>query len=175
MERYMLKMYILGVAGIFFIGCTSNLVVSTPKGLPPVYEDVNDTYQKKNDIPVSVFRLQNYTDTPRAGMRAANIIEGILKAKGYRVISHVHDKKYSLKKASKKAKDDGSQYFIYGGVSEWRYKTGIDGEPAVSLQISLYKTKNKKLVWSATGSDSDWGNGSIGTTAQSLILNMMEE
>ena len=171
----MFKPLFLAMTGLLFVGCTSNIVVTTPKNLPPVYEDVNDTYQKKNDIPVSVFRLQNYTDTPRAGMRAANIIEGILKSKGYRVISHVNEKKYSLKKAYKKAKDDDSKYFIYGGVSEWRYKTGIDGEPAVSLQISLYKTKNKKLVWSATGSDSDWGNGSIGTTAQSLILDMMGE
>ncbi len=169
------KFFLIALSSLLFIGCTSNLVVSTQKGLPPVYEDVNDTYQRKKDIPISVFRLQNFTDTPRAGMRAANIVEGVLKAKGYRVISHVHDKKYSLKKAYKKAQSDGSKYFIYGGVSEWRYKTGIDGEPAVSLQISLYKTKNKKLVWSATGSDSDWGNGSIGTTAQSLILDMMGE
>ena len=175
MERNMSKLPLLSLISLFFIGCTSNLIVTTPKALPSVYEDVNDSYQKKKDIPVSVFRLQNYTDTPRAGMRAANIIEGVLKSKGYRVISHVNEKKYSLKKAYKKAKNDASQYFIYGGVSEWRYKTGIDGEPAVSLQISLYKTKNKKLVWSATGSDSDWGNGSIGTTAQSLILDMMGE
>ena len=170
----MFKLLLLGVIGLLMMGCTSNLIVTTQEGLPPVYEDINETYQKKKDIPVSVFRLQNYTDTPRAGMRAANIIEGVLKSKGYRVISHVNEKKYSLKKAYKKAKDDGSKYFIYGGVSEWRYKTGIDGEPAVSLQISLYKTKNRKLVWSATGSDSDWGNGSIGTTAQSLILEMLE-
>jgi len=171
----MLKSLLFSTVAIFMVGCTANIVVNTPKKLPPVYEDINDTYQKKNDIPVSVFRLQNYTDTPRAGMRAANIIEGILKAKGYHVISHVNEKKYTLNKAYKKAKSDDSKYFIYGGVSEWRYKTGIDGEPAVSLQISLYKTKNKKLVWSATGSDSDWGNGSIGTTAQSLIMEMMEE
>ena len=170
----MFKLLLLSAMGLLMMGCTNNLIVTTPKGLPPVYEDINDTYQKKNDIPVSVFRLQNYTDTPRAGMRAANIIEGVLKSKGYRVISHVNEKKYSFKKAFKKAKNDGSKYFLYGGVTEWRYKTGIDGEPAVSLQISLYKTKNRKLVWSATGSDSDWGNGSIGTTAQSLILEMVE-
>ena len=159
----------------FIVGCSSNVMVATPKSLPQVYEDVNDTYQKKNDIAISVFRLQNFTDTPRAGMRASNIVEGILKSKGYRVISHVNEKKYTFKKAYKKAKSDNSKYFLFGGVSEWRYKTGIDGEPAVSIQLSLYKTKNKKLVWSATGSDSDWGNGSIGTTAQSLILEMMEQ
>lgn len=154
-------------------GC-SNLVVATQKKLPPVYKDINETHQLKQDIPVSVFRLQNFTDTPMAGLRAANIVEGVLKAKGYRVISHASKKEYTLKKAANKAKEDGSTYFLYGGVSEWRYKTGIDGEPAVSLQLSMYKTKNKKLVWSATGSASDWGLSSVGSTAQSLIIDMME-
>ncbi len=171
----MLKVLLATTLSLLFIGCTSNIIVSTPKSLPSVYQDVNETHDEKKDIPVSVFRLENYTDTPRAGMRAANILEGVLKSKGYRVISHVNEKSYSFKKASKIAKDDDAKYFIYGGVSEWRYKTGIDGEPAVSIQLSLYKTKNQKLVWSATGSDSDWGNGSIGTTALDLLLEMVEK
>ena len=171
----MLKFLLLTIISLLLAGCTSNVMVSTRKALPPVYKDINDTHQEKKDITVSVFRLQNFTDTPRAGMRASNIAEGILKSKGYQIISHVNEKKYSFKKAYRQAKNDDSKYFLFGGVSEWRYKTGIDGEPAVSLQMSLYKTKNKKLIWSATGSDSDWGNGSIGTTAQSMMLNMMEE
>lgn len=170
----MLKNILLATLSMLFIGCTSNIIVTTPKKLPPVYEDVNETHEMKNDVTVALFRLENYTDTPRAGMRAANILEGILKAKGYHVISHVNEKSYSFKKAAKIAKDDDAKYFIYGGVSEWRYKTGIDGEPAVSVQLSLYKTKKEKLVWSATGSDSDWGNGSIGTTAQDLMMEMVE-
>jgi len=166
---------LLAVVTLLIVGCTTNIVVNTPKGLPKVYKDVNASYQEQRDIPVAVFRLQNFTDTPRAGMRAANIVEGIFNSMGYRVISHVNEKKYTLAKAFKKAKHEKAKYLLYGGVSEWRYKTGIDGEPAVSLQLSLYKTKNKKLVWSATGSDSDWGNGSLGTTAQSLILSMIAE
>jgi len=170
----MLKYVLLAVVALVIMGCSSS-IVSTQKGLPKVYKDVNASYQKKKDIPVAIFRLQNFTDTPRAGMRAANLIEGIFSARGYRVISHVNEKKYTLEKAFERAKYDDAKYLLYGGVTEWRYKTGIDGEPAVSLQLSLYKTKNKKLVWSATGSDSDWGNGSLGTTAQSLILDMMGE
>jgi hypothetical protein len=138
-----------------------------------VYVDVNDSYQEKREIRITLFRLNNYTDTPRAGLRAANIVEGILRSRGYIVKTHNKEKVNSVKKARKIAKNDGSDYFMYGGVSEWRYKTGIDGEPAVSLQLSLYKTKNGKLVWSGTGSDSDWGNASIGTTAQELLEEMM--
>jgi len=156
-----------------FSACSTSSLVTTDNSLPNVYKDVNSTTQKKQNVQITVFRLNNYTDTPRAGMRAANILEGILLTKGYNVKSRLKDKIPTMKKARKIAKQDGSKYFMYGGVSEWRYKTGIDGEPAVSLQVSLYKTKNLKLVWSATGSDSDWGNASIGTTAQDLLDEML--
>jgi len=160
---------------VAFSGCSTAVITQTANGLPAVYEDVNDTYQEKTDVKIALFRLNNYTDTPRAGMRASNLIEGILLTKGYTIKSHVKDKSVSFKKAKKIAKDDNAKYFMYGGVSEWRYKTGIDGEPAVSVQMSLYKTKNGKLVWSATGSDSDWGNGSIGTTAHDLFEEIMAD
>jgi TolB-like protein len=158
---------------ILFAGCSSTSLITTQRKLPPVYVELNATHQIKNDVSIALFRFYNYTDTPRAGLRAANITEGVLLAKGYKVISHLSKSKYSLKKIKKEAKKDNAKYFLIGGVSEWRYKTGIDGEPAVSLKLSLYKTKSGKLIWSATGADSDWGNGSIGTTAQNLIETMM--
>lgn len=168
-----IKMAILLLGIMLLGGCSTASLVTTEKSMPKVYKDVNATHEEKRDVTISLFRLNNYTDTPRAGMRAANIVEGILLTKGYDITSHLKEKLSSLKKARKIAKEDGSKYFLYGGVSEWRYKTGIDGEPAVSIQVSLYKTKNAKLVWSATGSDSDWGNASIGTTAQDLLTEMM--
>jgi hypothetical protein len=167
------KMIMIAIVALVISGCSMASIVATDKPLPSLYKkDDNGTVQKVN-VKVSLFRLNNYTDTPRAGMRAASILEGMLVTKGYKVKSHITSKSVSLKKARKIAKSDGSKYFMYGGVSEWRYKTGIDGEPAVSLQCSLYKTKNTKLVWSATGSDSDWGNASIGTTAQDLLAEMI--
>ena len=162
------------LVAMILTGCSTSSLIVTQKGLPVVYE-VKANQKIKNDISISLFRLNNYTDTPRAGMRAGNIIDGILKAKEYRVHSHLKENISLLKKAKKIATEDGSKYFMFGGVSEWRYKTGIDGEPAVSLQLSLYKTKSAKLVWSATASDSDWGNASIGTTAQDLLEEMMAE
>lgn len=157
---------------LFLFGCSN--IVQTQKSLPPVYKDINSTHTEQRDIVISLFPLKNYTDTPRAGMRASNIIEGVLLTKGYIVINHLQETDLSMKEMKKIAKKDDAKYFLYGGVSEWRYKTGIDGEPAVSLKCVLYKTKNMKVVWSATASDSDWGNASIGTTAQELIESMLE-
>ncbi|PHQ90306.1 MAG: hypothetical protein COB42_05380 [Sulfurimonas sp.] len=144
-----------------FVGCANRALVTTQTSLP------------KENMSISLFQLKNYTDTPRAGMRSSNIIEGILLTKGYQVTSHIFDDVYTFNKAKQRAKEDNSKYFFIGGVSEWRYKTGIDGEPAVSLQCSIYTTNDGQLVWSATGANSDWGNASIGTTAQNLIQTMM--
>jgi|FLOH01.1.fsa_nt_gi polysaccharide biosynthesis protein PelC len=151
----------LSLVFLFLVGCSSASLVKTEQ-----------TLVKSGTV--SLFRLHNYTDTPRAGMRSANITEGILLSKGFSVTSHILEDTYTFAKAQNAAKKDKSDYFIVGGVSEWRYKTGIDGEPAVSLQLSMYNTQSGELEWSATGADSDWGTGSIGTTAQKLIQNMME-
>jgi len=168
-----MKNVILLVLGALIVtGCSSRSLIVTKQELPPVYVDVNKTHQIKQDIQLSLFKLNNYTDTPRAGQRATNIVEGVLLAKGYNVNTHISNDSYTLDEIKLKAAQDNSKYFLIGGVSEWRYKTGIDGEPAVSIKLSLYKTQNSKLVWSATGADSDWGTGSIGTTAQELIEKM---
>lgn len=162
----------LATATLLLAGCSTTAMIATNKELPQVYVDVNKTHQIKNDIKITLLRFGNYTDTPKAGQRATNIVEGVLLAKGYDVTTHMMQTQESLSAAQAQARKDNAKYFLTGGVSEWRYKTGIDGEPAVSLKLSLYKTQNAALVWSATGSDSDWGTGSIGTTAQKLIEKM---
>ncbi|WP_457743682.1 hypothetical protein [Sulfurimonas sp.] len=168
----MKKLIVFLIVTLFIAGCSSKTMIVTNQTLPQVYVDVNSTSQIKQDIKISLFQLDNYTDTPRAGQRATNIVEGVLLAKGYNVTAHIENKNYTLAQIKLNAKQDHSKYYLIGGVSEWRYKTGIDGEPAVSMQLSLYKTQNSSLVWSATAADSDWGTGSIGTTAQELIENM---
>ena len=160
----LLKIFFLATV-FLFTGCSTKALVSTQKSLPVAEKNKN----------ISLFELNNYTDTPRAGMRAANIVEGVLLAKGFRVNTHLKQDLYTLQEAQKQAIKDGSTYFLIGGVSEWRYKTGIDGEPAVSLQLTLYTTKNPHVIWSATGANNDWGNASIGSTAQILIETMMEK
>ena len=162
----------LAAATLFLAGCSTTAMIATNKELPQVYVDINKTAQVKNNVTITLLRFNNYTDTPKAGQRATNIAEGVLLAKGYNVTTHMQKTQDSLSAAQAQALKDNSKYFLKGGVSEWRYKTGIDGEPAVSIKLSLYKTKNAKLVWSATGADSDWGTGSIGTTAQKLIEKM---
>lgn len=118
--------------------------------------------------------FENYTETPLAGLRAASIMHGVLTSKEYRV------ERYEIKKEKdfsqdeirnliKEAKTKGYQYAISGTVNEFRYKTGIDGEPAVSLTIIIYDLKNDRVIYTATGSRSGWAHESITTVTQKLI------
>ena len=148
---------------LFLLGCSQSHI-STSASMPSASQTEK----------VAVYALKNYTDTPRAGMRASNIAEGILLSKGYRVSSRINDASSakSLQAKIADARKYNNDYIFVGGISEWRYKTGIDGEPAISLQFKLIDVRTKRVVWSAMGSDSSWGNASIGTVAQELIESM---
>jgi len=117
---------------------------------------------------IIVFEFNNYTATPDAGKRAANIAVGVLQAKGYKVYDFVNHKRPEGKISDIKS-TYGADFILEGGVSEWRYKTGIDGEPAVAIQLRLINTENNNVEWSSTGSTHSWGNSSIGSVALSMI------
>ncbi len=51
---------------------------------------------------------------------------------------------------------------------EWRYKTGIDAEPAVSFSIKIIDLKNNKIVFNGVGADSGLSYQSIGEIAQKV-------
>jgi polysaccharide biosynthesis protein PelC len=156
---------------LLLTGCSQFIKVDNP--LPPK-TTITSTHAKEATT-ISLFALNNYTDTPDAGLRASNLIYGVLLAKGYHVVQHTTTGSFKLQEAMATAQTDNAQYIMYGGVSEWRYKTGIDGEPAVSLQCSLVDIKTGKVVWSATASSNSWGNASVGTTAQKLIESMLSK
>ena len=117
-------------------------------GCSSVQKDIYVNNLKKTSI--KIVSIKNYSQTPYADRKAISILEGVLRSKGFMVV------------------DKNANYFLYGKVIEWRYKVGIDGEPAVSLYIEI-KDKNGNIVYSAVASKSDWGNKSLGTCAQELM------
>jgi len=124
---------------------------------------------------ITIFALENYTDTPQAGKRASNLIEGVLLSQEFILVNAVALKTKSLSEKLRIASENGSDYMLTGGVSEWRYKTGIDGEPAISLQCKIIDVESANVVWSKTASSNDWGNASIGTTAQAMMTAMFAQ
>ncbi|RLJ70114.1 hypothetical protein BCF55_0378 [Hydrogenivirga caldilitoris] len=127
----------------------------------------------------AVVPFENYSDTPLAGYSVASIVEGILRAKGFRVSERVWNYKSTdptseeLSEILKKAKDN-ADYVIYGTVNEYRYKTGIDGEPAVSITVYVIETSTDKVVYGASLSSTGWAHESLGTVTQKLLRGVFQ-
>ncbi len=127
-----------------------------------------------------VVPFRNYTQTPNAGYRIASILNGILRSKNYKISNYllllgnngVNNKK-NIVKTLNRAKNKGIRYVISGDVNEFRYKTGIEGEPAVSITVFVYNSDSKKIIWSSTGSATGWSNQSITTVAQNLLNRLL--
>lgn len=125
-----------------------------------------------------ILPFENYTETSMAGLRASAILEGVMRANGYKVKERFWEHKdtdfspVEIKELFARAKNTEARYVVTGQVNEWRYKTGIDGEPAVSITINIYDAKSGGIVWSGTAARSGWSYESLGTAAQKLMDGM---
>ena len=54
-------------------------------------------------------------------------------------------------------------------MNEFRYKTGIDGEPAVSITVKIYDIKQEKEVYTSVSSKTGRSHESITTVAQKIL------
>ncbi len=127
----------------------------------------------KNKV-ITVLPFENYTETPLAGLRVKSIAEGIMTSKGYKIVPQQlnQDKDYGyneIKNMIEKLKESNVDYAITGSVNEFRYKTGIDGEPAVSITLKIYDIKEGKEIYTSVGSKTGWSHESITTVAQKIL------
>ena len=130
--------------------------------------------------------IVNHTETPQAGRRAEAITEALLYSQGLthllRYPSTLQDESWLLgsdhklyESALRWAKDQKIQYAMTGTVDEWRYKVGIDGEPAVGVSLQLLDLNTNQVVWSAVGGQTGWSRESVSAVAQKLIKRLHEE
>ena len=95
------------------------------------------------DAKWALLPMLNHTEVPQAGLRAEAITEALLRARG--VASLVRypatlnpdslvdaGERKAQDEAAKWARGQGLRYGLQGAVDEWRYKVGVDGEPAVT-------------------------------------------
>lgn len=134
-----------------------------------------------------ILPFQNLAETPRAGERVESILHSILKNEEVMQLSlypkdntenlalFINDDK-RLAAAKEWAKENDFRYAITGSVQEWRYKTGLDGEPAVGITLNLIDLQNKDtLLWTATASRTGWGAENLTRTTVKVLNAMIGE
>jgi hypothetical protein len=128
--------------------------------------------------------ILNHTDVPQAGLRAEAIVEGLLRSGGVNNLTRYpatmnadtlfepSERKVYIE-AEKWARAQNARYAVYGAVDEWRYKVGIDGEPAVGVALHIIDLQSNQVVWSGVGGKSGWSRESLSGVAQKLIRGLL--
>lgn len=127
---------------------------------------------------LAVLPFANLTDVPLAGRRAQAIAVSLLRQRGLReVVGYPQPRADLLSRAAvpteqqalQWARRQGARYALDGSVTEWRYKTGVDSEPAVGVVLRLRDVADGRVVWSASGARSGWGYQALAAVGQAQI------
>lgn len=149
-----------------------------------VYE-IQDAKPFDRNVKWVMLPMINHSDTPDAGARAADIAETLFRSRGMTQLFHYEsqadsqnilelDQKKELSDAIKWAKQQGYNVGLSGSVQEWRYKSGLDGEPAAGITLTVIDLDNGQVIWSASGSRTGWGRDSVSGVAHKLLAVLID-
>ena len=133
----------------------------------------------------TVLPFANHTETPLAGSRAAAIAAALLRSRGLGEVSEAPGggDDVVLESGSRApqadplawARQSGARYALGGSVDEWRYKVGVDGEPAVSLTAQIIDVRDGRVLWSGVSGRSGWSRESLGALAQKVLRELLAQ
>lgn len=126
----------------------------------------------------------NNTETPQAGLRAEAIAESLMRAgttvklKRYpaglnsETLFEPMDRK-QVEAALEWARREGVRYALTGSVDEWRYKVGVDGEPAAGVALQVIDVQSGETVWAGAGGATGWSREALSAVAQKLLRRLL--
>lgn len=131
-----------------------------------------------------VLPFANNTETPLAGNRAEAIAESLLRANGIGKLRRYPaalqqdalfepGERKQLDAGLAWARAEGAQYALTGSVDEWRYKVGVDGEPAVGIALAIVDVTSGETLWSGVGGKSGWSREALSAVAQQLLRSLL--
>ena len=132
----------------------------------------------------TVLPFANHTETPMAGSRAESVAEALLHARGVgrlkRYTSNTQAEALFDAADTKRqeqalawAREQGVRYALGGTVDEWRYKVGVDGEPAAGITLQIIDVQSGEILWSGAGGKSGWSREALSAVAQKLIRELL--
>lgn len=166
------KYFWLALCTLALVGCATSIQSSAK-------HEALDPTAKWVLLPIA-----NNTDTPQAGLSAEAMVEHQLRWRGMVNVQHYpatlsRDSLFEpterkvTEEAQQWARDQGARFAVLGSVQEWRYKVGIDGEPAVGLALKVLDLSSGEVVWSASGARSGWSREALSAVAQAVLTDML--
>jgi hypothetical protein len=133
-----------------------------------------------------VLPIENHSETPQAGERVEAMLDTLLRKDGVVALEKYPPQKdddthlltsdrQRYETALAWAKEAKYEFAVTGSVEEWRYKSGIDAEPAIGVSIRVLDLTTGKVIWVGTGSKTGAANDNTTLTALKLLDEMMRE
>ena len=128
----------------------------------------------------------NHSETPQAGERVEAMLETLLRKGGVVQLEHYPSPKEADANlfASDRQRYDAAlawargskyDYAVTGSVEEWRYKSGLDGEPAIGVSMRVVELSTGRVVWAATGTQTGSSAENASGTALRLLDRLVHE
>lgn len=127
----------------------------------------------------------NNTETPQAAARLEAITASLLRSEGVKdlLVYPPAAADDILSPADRRAQEAGlawarsqnARYAVSGSVQEWRYKTGLDGEPAAGVTLSIIDLGTGQVIWTGTGARTGWSREAVAAVAQKLLAKLVGE
>lgn len=130
------------------------------------------------DADLAVVPLINLSQTPQAGDQAGSILAALLRAKTDGTVTfHLPEQQDPLRydsdrrqrEAIRAARQTDARFFVTGRVEEWRYKSGLDGEPAVGVTLEVRNIDSNRIVWSGTAARTGWGREGLSVAGHKVL------
>jgi hypothetical protein len=150
--------------------------------------DVARPVPLKLDSRWTLLPVQDHSETSQAGERVEETLSTLMRtqlnvelakyptpspSKSGDSDTEVDDRQ-RYEQALSSARKEGFAYGLGGSVTEWRYRSGADGEAAVGLTVSLVDIASGRTLWSASGSRAGWGRETASGTAQKLLRQLLK-
>jgi len=127
----------------------------------------------------------NNTETPQAGARLDSITASLLRVNGVNQLSvyqgntnneslfDLADRR-NQEQALNAVKSTGAKYAVAASVDEWRYKVGLDGEPAAGVTVNIIDLSTGQVVWSGTAAKTGWSREAVSAIAQKTVDQLLK-
>lgn len=133
-----------------------------------------------------ILPVENHSETPQAGERVEAMVETLLRKGGVGTLEKYPPQKdddthlltsdrQRYESALEWARGAKYDYAVTGSVEEWRYKSGIDAEPAVGVSMRVLELATGRVLWVGTGSRTGSGAESTSLTAMKLLEDLVRE
>lgn len=167
----MFKYLVAGMTAVVLSACSSyNLPDS-----PTLSSGKQWVVMPFNNFSGSAFASEQAEEIAATVLKEEDVNVKLYQVAGISALDMVLDPSIKAKAAQKWLANQNVDYILTASVSEWKYKSGLDAEPAVGITLKVIDATTNEVLWQGTGARTGWGRENLAQTGMEVISEIVEE